>query len=446
MPATFTKKIASPGTYSVPIPGGKEGETRQVILDRERFKRWAANFDAMSQAGLKIPAPYRHDPQAMPVRLHGDAQDVDAYNNAGFWSKVWVGDDGALYGKLEVPRDEDASKIGSTVVEVSPLAKSSWSDGAGNVYEDAITHIALVTHPVVPGQDNFVSGDANKITAMAFSSENMIAAEGVKLAMDDPSQVRGSGPENVNASTATLQDALKLLREKKGLTLPGDTNETNLIERLVVALTAIESETNPDDDDGITNPPNKSKEQPAPIAMSNELQFAQFNPVTGERLPDEQIAKNKAAAEAAQKSTDLPLSQEIQAQMAFAKKTIAQNYRSRVEQLVRTGRCTPAYANKHLKPLLDDIQLSFDSQGNAHAGHLDVILNSLEALPQGNTLTGLTPTTARKGRNEKFEEAYSLGGDVQEEEFHDDFAPMSDAEVDQVVQEQFRSAGMTVGE
>ncbi len=152
----FTKRIIQPGQYTIPRA---DGSSSQVTIDRPRIQRWAATFETMRKAGLSVPAPWRHDARAVPLRVRGDGRDVDAYHNAGFWNRLWVDKDGSLIGEVDVPRAEDADRLGKTVTDVSLLACPHWMDGAGNTYQDALTHIALVTHPVVPDKQTFAPSE-----------------------------------------------------------------------------------------------------------------------------------------------------------------------------------------------------------------------------------------------------------------------------------------------
>lgn len=369
----FTKKILQPGTYSVPVAGSRT-ERQPVTIDEDRIDRWIDSFGQMQEAGLKIPAPWRHDPKAEPVRLDGDSQDIDSFKNAGFWTDLYKGDDGALYGTLDVPREEDASRVGKSVQECSPLAKPEWEDGSGTKYGDSITHIALVTHPVVPGQENFKpKSRQHKELAAAhiFSSENFIGALG--------------GPDRV--------DDVRSVLAKVGIVLPEDTTPENVIDRIITAGTALAAA---DDGEGsVDSPPNNAVERTVPITMSEELKF---NPYTGDELKDGEKVE----------LPEVKLSEEDQASINFARKIGRKTYVSRVENLVTSGRVAPAYAKERLAPYLDDLQLSFDSEGNAVAGQLDVLLEALEALPQASTLTGAASTVAKRTKGAFNENAFSL--------------------------------------
>jgi hypothetical protein len=390
---TFVKQILKPGTYTV--------AGRQEFISPERIAKWVANFAKMQVNGLKIPAPWRHDPKAQPVRNQMDQQDTNAYQNGGFWRELWIDEtDGSLHGAVEVPLSDDAKKVGTTVKEVSPLIQSKWTDGNGSTYDDAITHIALVTHPVAPGQTNF--------EGIALSQGAFVDAADLTLAHEEPDGDE-CDPKNVKATGATIAKALPILA-KLGLGLPSDTDESNFAERIIVAALAIESHAAHDKEDEEENaeePPKKSKEKPSPIAMSHELTPAQ------------------------------------QAQLAFAQQTLRERYAARVEALVQSGRVSAKYALEKLKPLLETHEVAFAADGKPIDGPLDLILGSLESLPASSALTGSSPAKLKKGVSFSLDSASIAAFAQGEQSLPDDMDELSgDFDIDKVIDAQFAAAGL----
>lgn len=395
----FTKKIMRPGTYEV---SDKNGGTRRVFISGDRLKKWAETFKSMTTNGLRIPAPWRHDPKAVPLRLQADEQDTDAFKNAGWWEKVWVDEsDNTLYGELNVPRQEDASKVGTTVTEVSPLAMSRWTDGNGDSYEEALTHIALVTHPIVTGQDNFVPEEL--AAAIAFSSDNFITVENIVkekeneilFAYDDSGEGES---EDVRATGATIAKALPILR-KIGLSLPADTDESNFAERVIVAACAIKG-SKEDDEENLEEEPDDSEEKPSPIVMSK-------------------------------------LTPEQEGTLAFAKQVIVNQYASRIKECVERGKITPAMAEQ-IKPITENLEIEFSSEGKIKPSPLDQILMAWEAIPEGSILTGKNITQAKK-ESKGSTNTFSIGS--LEFAFNDQEPPSTDASsFDDVTEEQAEEA------
>jgi len=315
----FVKQILKPGVYLASTPSGRK---RRVRLTLDRLKRICETFQNMLKAGLNIPAPWGHD-GSIPVR----SADV-VKNNVGFWKKLWLDQKtGWLYGELEVPREEDASRVGTTVQEVSPFLAPEWRDGQGNVWKDAILHIGLVAHPVVAGQENFQKAEESAMSLQM--SGYLFADEGTEL-----------------------ERALAILRGL-GLPLPDDTTEENLLERILIAGEALlkkkqDEEGEPEKETGEQKSPEKPQQEPAPVAMAAELEAA---------------------------------GQKIKVLEATASKLLGERYLSRIRQLVATGRCSPDYANKKLVPMAENLQFSLDEKGVPMSNPLDPILEALEAQP-----------------------------------------------------------------
>lgn len=420
---TFTKRIIRPGTYTVPRA---DGTRARVHIGPQRISKWLSTFDAMKKVGLGIPAPWRHEEKALPVRLDGDQKDTNAFNNAGFWKRLWVDDkDGSLYGEVDVPREEDADRLGKTVVDVSLLAKPKWVDGSGNEYDDALTHIALVTHPVAKDHDNFRPSPSES-EAIACSLCDLLMAEDVTPA---PSGGAGNASigDGVKASSATVKDALTMLSKMDPpITLPEDTNSQNFLERLVTALNALSAAAAAGDEEdkntSISEPPSGSKEKPGPIAMANE--------------PKE----------------PLKLSAEDQAAINWARKTSSVAYQSRIEACVKQGKITPKLAKETALPLLKDLQLSFDAEGQPVKTPLDMVLEAWEAIPANSVLTGRSPRSARATKGSVFtSEAFSLTAGMEEignAQLDDESDPteekfaLTEEEADKIVDEQFKASGV----
>lgn len=407
----FSKSILKSGTYNV---GGK-----QVYVSPERVSRFAETFRQMRDNGLKIPAPYHHDPKAVPVRENAEPSDVDAYRNAGFWTQMIEvkSDDGKeseLIGVIDAPRDEDADRIGKTVTEVSPILADKWVDGKGNEYKDAITHVALVTHPIQPGQENFI--------AMSHFLSHRDLTGQTKLAHTEPDGDECPQGQNIRASNATIAQALPIL-QRIGLSLPADTTEENFAERVIVAALAIEGHQAHDDEDAnreddTQNPPPKSKEKPSPIAMAN-------------------TPKPNETPEAPQ------LTPEQNAQLKFANDAILDRYKARIEALVHTGRAAAKYAQETLVPMLNSHQVEFSAEGKLVPGPLDTVLTALEAIPESSSITGKTPTGLKR-ENRQFRLADVNGvamSQHSEIEIPEDEGDMP-ADIDGFIDAQFQEAGI----
>ncbi len=386
----FIKQIAKPAKF---LATALDGTTRvEKVLTADKLRKVADTGSRMLEAGLKIYAPWKHDfanPQGPlgPKRLPGSDE------NAGFWNKLWYDEkEEALYGEIDVPREEDASKIGTVVQEVSPIIKT-FTDGLGRTWEDAPYHIALVTHPILPGQENFkpvepaiemaASIEENDgfafsmsdvkellLTSAPVSDENVNHQEGIAMATAEPTKEEPTAEEPNVATGAGISSAIKALAKLK-ISLPEDTTPENFIERLVIAINAIDAANEPDDEG---KPP---VEQPLPVAMS-----------LGEPIVADTPAVN-------------PL-------QTFAENQARKSYIDRIEAVVKTGRIPPAYAVKELKPLVEAFALSLGEDGTPKKTVLDQLLEAIESIPENTILNVSGTAKASKEANAKKGIAFSF--------------------------------------
>lgn len=443
----FKKEIGRPGTYRVRDRISKK--RRAVKLNAARLQRWANGHKEMVGKGLQIPAPFRHDPEAEPVRFDGDSQDVDSFNNGGWWKKVWWDDSvdngpgkekGRLYGRLFVPSEDDAAKIrDGRIRSVSPLAKPEWEDGDGNTFKDVMTHIGLVTHPVQSDQESFVvsseKATEEQPAAIALSlgdyviSNNDSAGSRVNeewFAVDEVGEGMELELDKVNASSMTVSKVIKMLGDlKPPIVLPADTNGGNFLERLTSALVQIHATQSKDEDNQITEPGKNSKEEPPPIAMAlGDVEMKQdtavtmlmgfVNPTTKAKFTKEEATAHlKATAEAEAAATPVvELSAENQAMVNWAKTQAKQGYKKRIQSLIQSRRVTAAHAKEHIIPLYESFDIQMSSDGQVLPNALDAVLAPIEALTKGSTLTGVTATQGKK-QNKKV----GLFSDSDEDEF-----------------------------
>lgn len=131
----FEKELLRVGRWA--HPAGK------FVLDvtRERLARWVEGFRRMAARGIRVPVPYGHS--------------YDARDNAGFVREMRVEGD-RLVGVLDIPRDDDAARLGATATAVSVSVNPDFVDGSGERFGEVIEHVAVTNYPIVSGQENFV--------------------------------------------------------------------------------------------------------------------------------------------------------------------------------------------------------------------------------------------------------------------------------------------------
>lgn len=376
MPKTFTKEVIRPGTY---WPRGADGKPYRLDVSIDRIRHWSKETNRLIKGGSNVPMPWVHTKEAVPW-IEGKPR-PGSYDNGAYLKRLRVRKDGMLVAELEAGTDEDAEKIGKTVKDVSFFTPSKeWTDGNGKKYKDVFTHLAMVNHPIVVGQENFVPADG-----LALSLSMAVHAPGSSHEgeLGNPDQ---SSPKN------RLESILELLAEH-GLALPDDTDEVNFADRLYTALTAVKSSKEQEEGDAarLESPPEGAKrQQPAPLAMAHdELQFAidtltlgLENPTTKSAWTSDELKAAHAISEAAKPK--LEFSAEQQAQINAVQVQAKVPLLARIQELAKRKVITPTYAQDRLMPMLNSVELTFSQEGGVEPNTpLHIILETLEALSPG---------------------------------------------------------------
>jgi hypothetical protein len=404
----FIKDIVSVGKYH--IPDGNGG-AKEHEISLERLRKWANTFNAMRDNGIRVPCPFNHDVNAVPVQLGPDGMLPSSQTNAGFWDALWVDEDqGRLMGVLDAPGDagdasSPAGKISKTVRETSVYVRpKGWKDGSGKEWEEPILHIAAVTHPIQPGQDNFQPLVEDIAIAMSFKQPEGKsklpkgkAALPVSGETDDvdpttpsnPDKVLGSESPDVTSMGGSVGDIIQLLRDVAKIGLPEDTNEHNFLERLRIALTQKSISEEEDDESSVYQPPEGAALRNAPFVMAFSQQQIDAivtakvnNPVTGKPFSagDLQSAATVDAEVVMSHPKFVELTKSTNSLLNTINEQAKSAYKSRIDALVKTGRAGKAYADSNLIPMVDVLTMSFGNDGKPVAQPLDIVLSTLEAL------------------------------------------------------------------
>lgn len=121
-------------------------------VDEGKMLGWVNSFNAMQENGVDVEVVVDHSLKADDVRGLVTGLEVE---------------DGELIATLELT--EDGEKTIQNVKNVSVCIEPNVKDGSGNVYGEAITHIALVQKPVVSGQRDFVPIAASMVAPLMLS-------------------------------------------------------------------------------------------------------------------------------------------------------------------------------------------------------------------------------------------------------------------------------------
>jgi len=186
---------------------------------------------------------------------------------------------------------------------------------------------------------------------------------------------------------------MQLLADSVNIVLPGDTNDQNFMERLVIALTQYAACNEDEDDEGsITQPPEGANQKAAPFIMSfTQKQQAALlktvNPETGKNFTaDELSALSAPAAPAAPAITEEilmshPTVQKLVGGMSGLQSAYNQqareNYAKRIEALKKRG--AKAEFVTALETLNTNLTMSF-VDGKPVRQEIDYKLEAAEAM------------------------------------------------------------------
>ena len=363
----FKKTILPVGSFLVTRPDGSR-TLKEFTADY--LKQVADNASKMLEAGLRIPVPFRHSRDAVPVE---EVPETNSYDNAGYWEKITFEEvDGqpALCGIAEVPGNPDdlespAGKLASRVKEVSACIVDKWTDGKNRDWGPSILHGAAVVNPVVPDQREF--------SLLSFPSDSFI------LSMSSQAQEMSQG--DISELSKALADSAKIY-------LPPDTLPEDLVKVLLVSLkqhTLLKED--PDTDAEVVDTQSvymslpEGTKMPLSKAQAEELvSLGALNPKTKEpfKLDDFEIQAEEPKGHSDLERYALALT----VQFTDERKD---GLRKRVNDLIATGRTTKEYADARLFPAIDSYELSLGDGAKFEPAPVDMLVESLESLPGKET-------------------------------------------------------------
>lgn len=129
----FRKEIIRIGEYE---KDSVKFEVTALSLDN-----WVKQFRRMKRNGVKIPVPSVHDFEGDSDKNRGWVTDLFIEGESLFMVCDLIGED---------------SLLAAERADVSLYSPPEFVDGKGNNYERPIVHVAMTTHPVIPGMSKFV--------------------------------------------------------------------------------------------------------------------------------------------------------------------------------------------------------------------------------------------------------------------------------------------------
>ncbi len=155
----FWKEAVVEGKYVHP----QNGEL--IAIDRARMERWAARFAAMKDDGVTVPIPYGHRNLFNCKEHAGTVIGAEVRQRSDGRFSYWM--------LCDIPREEDASKIGTTIkgcsVGINYDYTTANSDGTTRKWGEVVDHLALTNQPVIHQTEGFVPVEEASVPAAALS-------------------------------------------------------------------------------------------------------------------------------------------------------------------------------------------------------------------------------------------------------------------------------------
>ena len=161
MSKVFKKQIFQLGKHLV---SDAKGNRYEVEFTEDRVLKLINNFNGMRARGLRIPAPYEHDVDSVPIDNIDDL--LSSKNNGGEWISFFVEDD-SLWGNIKAATDQDEERIGNNVKGCSVFIDKYEYD-ADTKWDEAFLHVALTNSPVAVAE-NFQEDQSGLAIAMSTS-------------------------------------------------------------------------------------------------------------------------------------------------------------------------------------------------------------------------------------------------------------------------------------
>ncbi len=362
MPKAFKKTILKSGQKLRP-PGAKE----PLEVTNDRLVHWADQFDKMAAANTQMPLSFRSRvdhakslDEMKPIPKDEEPGWLSAGNAAGFLRDVKLSDDmESLEIGLEIHGDEVIRKVEDNSVFVSPVIVDKYTDGDGHKWEDVILAADIVNLPVDRSQSEFKPVET-KGADLPYALTLSTAGQFVTLGTDPEQETQP--PEEKGETTTVNPDS------------PPDPQVKQKAEAIVQNLSALG------------------------VELPSDFQL------DGENSQDILLAALKTAAKAKEEKTkETEMSENTTTQpkvedpqQVVAMSTTAFNWaqdqfrgtlKSRLDEVLKTGRCTPAEHEAHAKDV-ETIVMKFSTETQTpEKPQLQHWLESREAVPEGTFWT-----------------------------------------------------------
>ncbi|WP_372983311.1 hypothetical protein, partial [Marinobacter sediminum] len=198
--AVFKKEIIRPTRV---FPFDSRGKEYPVDIGFDRIQHWAAGLKKLFKKGYRIPIPYDHTQEAVPLGPEEEEpvgpDGEPLYRNAGFFTDIEFERDGTLHLLGEPKTEQDLKRVLKD--HVSLKSAETFRDRDGEVYEDVIVHVAATNKPIFTKQSEWKPAHG---LALSLGQPNEPLSTPYPTSGNDP-----GGPGKTNS----LENILELLRE-----------------------------------------------------------------------------------------------------------------------------------------------------------------------------------------------------------------------------------------
>lgn len=421
-PATkFVKGIFKPGTYFSP-----DGV---LEVTPERLRGWAASHQKMSSAGYIVPSKWDHGKKRKD--LTPLSQDVfkSAKNTVGRLAEFKVIGDGKNGAEItvEISNPEAAGQCERNEIEVSPVILSEFMAGAtGEKFHDIIGHVDLVDYAVDRSQTKFTKVGGGEIATNAPSPGGnlVIACSSIRMS-SKPSVFRLSSVDDEEDDDKGSGNAAPKDGDGDGKVNEGDSDTSDDTEGGDESTEGGDSDTDEASEDSEDGQPGDGDGGESQQEMKDVLDFLLLHDIdlgpdtTEENFMDRLKAALRTSAKKDGKELEAPDQNDgdgngnagtdngsviadpgyvaMSSMKAFADKAYSKDLTTRLDRVLKTGRCTPAEAKTKQKEL-GVVRLSLLSDGRARPNDFTLWLESREALRENSAFDATATANQSKLR------------------------------------------------
>lgn len=359
-----------------------DGTGKPVPITAKRLSHFSKQFARLTANKYNVPIDWDHGDTLeaiSPVLMSEQKKRRSAKNTVGELAGFSLAPDGKsaeLTLKVSDPVAEGRAERNE--VYISPVIMDKWRDGHGHEYKDVITHVDFVNHPVDHSQGPFKKVPAVEAGTVAMAIRMGLSAPCTFMGFPDDEDeddqddatdtdtdddddeipdVDDETPEGATMDTERVHRVIEALKTHD-LVLPEDTDGSNILERLEVALgvkAAIEGKGDPDTNAGAGGDPQIKVTDPG-----GGFQGMSLDPRT------------KAAIQ-------------------YAERQHRESIATRLAALLKNGQCTPAEFQPR-EPQIRVIKLSLGADDKPELSDLEKWIESREAVPAGTFWDAKTRT------------------------------------------------------